>query len=128
MNQIADKRYRELVRLLVPAGPGSMQNVSPWSLEKNRTFSCPCGHKVVIPESALKLTEVSDEEGNSHDIVHVNLGKNLNCPGCKKPHYELMSFANRYGLLRATPQPRKKKQKDPELKFTEFIECKPKGE
>jgi hypothetical protein len=125
MNIIADKKYRELVRLLIPAGEHAMMNVSPWSLEKNRTFTCGCGYKHIIPENALTLMETKDKDGNSDYAVNVKIGSDLVCSQCGRPNYELLTFAHRYGLLRPAPKPRVRKGKgEPALPFTEFITVK----
>jgi len=128
MNKIPEEKYRMLVNLLAPSGKDCMQaGVIPWSMEKFRTFTCKCGNKIVLPFESLSLQPQKDDNGNTHYAVTVAIGKNMKCPKCGGYNYELMSFANRYGLMTSIPQPMKKKGKQPGLQFDGYIACKPKA-
>lgn len=127
MNKIPDDKYRMLVNLLIPSGRDGMQaGVIPWSMEKFRTFTRKCGHKVVLPFESLSLQPHKDDNGNTHYTVTVAIGRNMKCAKCGGQNYELMSFAHRYGLMTRTPQPKRKKQPQPMLPFEGYIECRPK--
>ena len=118
MNHIADAKYTALVNLLRPSGnAGMVVSVVPWFQEKTRTFTCHCGHKVIVPVEALKL-----EDFKGHPVVHVKF-ETTKCPKCGGQNYEVLSFCHRYGLLRPTPRPRVKKQKMPMLPFVSGIVC-----
>lgn len=120
-NVIGDRKYLALCMLLTPVGASGMKNIgqTPWSMESTRTFTCSCGHKHIVPENALVL----GNDDATRDLVMVNMGVNTKCPKCGGENYELLSFAWRYGLLRASPRPRKPKSKERALPFTGGVQC-----
>lgn len=114
MNRIGDKKYMALLGLFKPIGVMGMKHVgvTPWSLLSTRTFTCACGHQRVLDEAALTVNEIKDDKGNVVDrFVNVNLG-GVKCEKCNSEIYELLTFANRYGLIKAAPVPRKKKAEE----------------
>lgn len=125
MNRIGDKKYMALLNLFKPVGVQGMKHVgeTPWSLPETRTFTCACGHKRVLNEAALTVNETKDEKGDVVDrFVNVNLG-GVKCEKCGSEVYELLTFANRYGLIKPVRTPRKKKAKDAMLPLEGAIDC-----
>lgn len=125
MNRIDDKKYMALLGLFKPVGVQGMKHVgeTPWSLSETRTFTCACGHKRVVDEAALTVNEIKDKDGNVVDrFINVNLG-DIKCSKCGSQIYELLTFANRYGLIKPVPTPRKKKAKEAMLPLEGAIDC-----
>ena len=83
-----------------------IDSTHPWAVEKNRTFSCKCGHGWTIPETAIDyLGGGGDESMFRIDKKHFD-GR---CPACGCANYELQSFIKRYELVPVEPVHRKKR-------------------
>jgi hypothetical protein len=125
MNRVNDQKYRALLNLLLPVGSSGMKHVgeTPWSLPETRTFTCSCGVKRVVPTSALTEEVLRNEKGEEVDrFVNVNIG-DTKCTSCGSEIYELLTFCNRYGLIKPVPKPRPKKRKEELLPLSGGIQC-----